>query len=163
MEEVIRPRSEKLDWVSWTARCDCVTCLCGPWTLSSVALATVTYSRHKNGTHMVNNGAAEIQPSDRWHVCLYTSISFKRAQCVLMFSLESKVRNFLQLPLFRDVYKYEHTAGVFFVTTGPRSSLRDRKLWFTRIVANGSGNTYYFITRFWKKILYFCVLHWFWC
>lgn len=111
MEEVIWPRSEKLDWVSWTARCDCVTYLCGPWTLSSVALATVTHSRHKNGTHMVKNRAVEIQPSHHWHVCLYTSSSFKRAQCVLIFSLESEVRNFVQLSLYRDVYKYEHTAA----------------------------------------------------
>jgi len=82
----------------------------GPWTLSSVSLATLTHSRHRNGTHMVNNRAVEIRPSDHWHVCLYTSISFKRAQCVLMLSLESEVRNFVQLSLYHDVYKYEHTA-----------------------------------------------------
>ena len=111
MEEVTRPRSEKLGWVSWTARCDCVTYVCGPWTLSSLALATLTHSRHKNGKHMVNNRAVEIQPSDNWHVCLYASISFKFAQRVLMFMLESEVRIFVQLSLYHDIYKYEHTAG----------------------------------------------------
>jgi len=60
---------------------------------------------------MVNNRAVEIQPSDNWHVCLYASISFKFAQRVLMFMLESEVRIFVQLSLYHDIYKYEHTAG----------------------------------------------------
>jgi hypothetical protein len=44
-------RPEKRSWISWTTRWDFVITFCGPWTLYSVMLATLTHPRHKWNTH----------------------------------------------------------------------------------------------------------------